>query len=79
MPRSSPQDHMNDSIDSIPDSKPIGTFGSPGTKIYRDQDYRLDMEGYTTEKDGKGIKFNPQVQVDKGCTKKSVARIALVA
>lgn len=67
---------MNDFIDSIPDSKLIGTFGSPGTKIYRNQDYRLDMQGYTTEKDGKSIKFNLQVQVNKGCTKKSVARIA---
>lgn len=51
---------MNDLIDSIPDSKLIGTFGSPGTKIYRDLDYRLDMLSYTTEKDGKGIKFNLQ-------------------
>jgi hypothetical protein len=76
MPRGSPESHMHAFIDSIPDSKLIGTFGTPGTNIYRDIDYRLDMQSMTTPAEGECIKFNLQVQVNKGCRKRSVAMLA---
>jgi hypothetical protein len=76
MARGSPTDHIKDFIDSIPDSSLTGAFGDNGTKVYGDIDYRLDMQGYTTAQEGRGIKFNLQVQVNYGCRKKSVAKLA---
>jgi hypothetical protein len=34
------------------------------------------MQGYTTAQEGRGIQFDLQVQVNYGCRKKSVAKLA---
>jgi hypothetical protein len=76
MPRGAPEDHIKEFIESIPDSKLIGTFGTPGTRIYHDTGYRLDMQSYSSETEGAGIRFNLQVQVNFGNPKKSVQKLA---
>ena len=46
-------------IDEIPDSKLEGGIGSGS--IYKDENFRLDMQGFTTAKDGEPQKFNIQM------------------
>ncbi|EAT85423.2 hypothetical protein HBI56_135610 [Parastagonospora nodorum] len=78
MPRGSPENHIKEFIESIPDSKLTGTFGSPGANVFSDTGYRLDMQNYTSDDDNKeaGIRFNLQVQVNFGNPKRSVQKLA---
>ncbi|KAF7955396.1 uncharacterized protein EAE97_000655 [Botrytis byssoidea] len=58
-----------DFIDDIPDSTLTG-FPTSGGTIYKDADFRLDMQGMTT---GDPKKHNLQVQVTKVTTLKKAA------
>lgn len=61
-----------DFIDSIPDSRLTGDFSALGKTIYRDQNFRMDMQGMTT-----GSKaYNVQIQVNKGTSIKTLKGFA---
>ncbi|KAF2240509.1 hypothetical protein BU26DRAFT_398127, partial [Trematosphaeria pertusa] len=60
-------------IDDIPDSKLEGTFSK---KMHNNTEMRLDMQGYTTDMPGKPRCFNLQVQINRGCKNKSLAKLA---
>ncbi|KAK8076917.1 hypothetical protein PG996_003087 [Apiospora saccharicola] len=59
-------------IESIPDSKLAGFSKNTGL-IYKDNDFRLDMQGMTT---GNPQKHNLQVQINKETTVTSLKKAA---
>lgn len=61
-------------IDEIPDSKLEGGIGSGS--IYKDENFRLDMQGFTTAKDGEPQKFNIQMQANKHAPVSSIRKLA---
>ncbi|KAH7175381.1 hypothetical protein EDB81DRAFT_874234 [Dactylonectria macrodidyma] len=61
---------LMDFIDSIPDEKLEG-FPSSQTTIFRDQNFRLDMQGITSSGD-----WNLQIQVNYSASSTSLRRIA---
>ncbi|KAF4472226.1 hypothetical protein FALBO_862 [Fusarium albosuccineum] len=61
---------LTDFIDSIPDEKLEGFPDSQST-LYRNKDFRLDMQGITSSGD-----WNLQIQVNSGATTTSLKRLA---
>jgi hypothetical protein len=72
MPSSWKLSHMW--IDDIPDSKLEGGIGSGS--IYKDANFRLDMQGLTTAKDGEPQKLNIQMQANKHAPVSSIRKLA---